>query len=356
MSNGFYPLKETLKRVGFEKIGNLYNDNKNVTISFDSTNKTFTKNGYNFLATDQIYSNFGTIYASENLLEALLNKELSYKHFQLTVSNTNYSPGSWTTHFPGLVAHAGGTYRGVSHNTFYTNSLEALQQNYSLGHRVFEFDFFLTSDNQLAVVHDWDQFGYMNGQALSAEEWKKFSTFGSPITESRFTTMLIGDLLDQMMINKDLFLVTDTKTTSVSEEMALQFRIIYKEAQKRDPELINRIIPQIYSEEMYDAVKAIYDFPSIIYTLYATQPAPEDVLSFIKPRPDIHVVTAPASSFLYTTPDFIQELHEMDRKLYVHTIHTYDELTKYAGTGIDGFYTGLLLPEDFERYMSLNNR
>ena len=46
-----------------------------------------------------------------------------------------------------MVAHAGGgAIREKEYNTFYTNSLEALQQNYSLGHRLFEMDFYLTSD------------------------------------------------------------------------------------------------------------------------------------------------------------------------------------------------------------------
>lgn len=220
---------------------------------------------------------------------------------------------------------------------------------------MFEFDFFLTSDHQLAVVHDWDQFGHLNGQALSSEEWKSFQTFGSPMTEGRFTTMLIGDLLDQMMINKDLFIVTDTKTVAVSEEMALQFQAIVQAAQERDPALLNRIIPQIYNEEMYDYIQSFYNFPSIVYTLYAAPTTPEEVLKFVAERPNIQVVTAPVSFSHYTAPEFIEALHSLNRKLYVHTIHTYDELTKYASVGIDGFYTGLLLPEDYQRYQSLSH-
>lgn len=96
-----------------------------------------------------------------------------------------------------MVAHAGGAIREKEYNTFYTNSLEALQQNYSLGHRLFEMDFYLTSDKKLAAVHDWNQFGNKDDVALSSDEWKKFKAYGSPETPSRFTTMLVGDVLDQ---------------------------------------------------------------------------------------------------------------------------------------------------------------
>ena len=41
------------------------------------------------------------------------------------------------------------------------------------------------------------------------------------------------------------------------------------------------------------------------------------------------------------------------KKVYTHTIHTYDILTNYSALGVDGFYTGLLLPSDMERLESL---
>ncbi len=53
---------------------------------------------------------------------------------------------------PVLVAHAGG---GIDGQT-YTNSLEAMDLSYSLGHRVIEVDFCWSSDGRLVLMHEWE--------------------------------------------------------------------------------------------------------------------------------------------------------------------------------------------------------
>ncbi|MDR1388703.1 MAG: hypothetical protein LBJ31_01825 [Treponema sp.] len=64
---------------------------------------------------------------------------------------------SWRGKEQLLIAHAGGALFGAGGETLtYTNSLEAVEQNYMRGHRVFEIDFSLTKDGKLAAVHDWD--------------------------------------------------------------------------------------------------------------------------------------------------------------------------------------------------------
>jgi arylsulfatase A-like enzyme len=60
--------------------------------------------------------------------------------------------GSLGVRSPAFVAHAGGGIKGRS----YTNSLEALDENYRRGFRFFELDFNWTSDNQLVCIHDWE--------------------------------------------------------------------------------------------------------------------------------------------------------------------------------------------------------
>ncbi|HFI0035831.1 TPA: glycerophosphodiester phosphodiesterase family protein [Streptococcus suis] len=306
-----------------------------------------TKAGYQFDISNDRQHFLWMDYLSADKIEEIFNVQVSSNGIFVDVKDIEFSQHQWTEEFPNLIAHVGGTYREKAYNTFYTNSLEALQQNYTLGHRVFELDFYLTSDGKMAAVHDWDQFGNMDGVAMSSQEWKAFQTFGSPVTDSRFTTMLIGDVLDQMLINKDMFLVTDTKRLEASDEMRLQFTEIVNEATKRDPKLLNRIIPQIYNEEMYALIREIYDFPEIIYTLYASQDSADNVLDFVKNNPAISVVTTPIGHANFFTAEFINSLHAANKKIYTHTIHTYDDLTKYAALGIDGFYTGLLLPRDF---------
>lgn len=351
LRSGYIPLYTVLEKQSFQKTSDGQYEKKIGDLSYsliiDKEKNSVTKAGYQFDISNNIQNFLWMDYLSADKIEEIFNVQVSSNGIFVDVKDIEFSQHQWTEEFPNLIAHAGGTYREKAYNTFYTNSLEALQQNYTLGHRVFEIDFYLTSDGKMAAVHDWDQFGHMNGIALSSEEWKNFQTFGSPVTDSRFTTMLIGDVLDQMLINKDMFLVTDTKILDASDEMKLQFTEIVNEAMKRDPELLNRIIPQIYNEEMYALIREIYDFPEIIYTLYASQDSADNVLDFVKNNPAISVVATPIGHANFFTAEFINSLHAANKKIYTHTIHTYDDLTKYAALGIDGFYTGLLLPRDF---------
>ena len=61
--------------------------------------------------------------------------------------------------------------------------------------------------------------------------------------------MLIGDVFDQMIINRDMVLVTDIKSMEISKEDRItQFKELVSEANKRDKELLDRVIPQIYHQ------------------------------------------------------------------------------------------------------------
>jgi hypothetical protein len=50
-----------------------------------------------------------------------------------------------------FIAHAGGAINGYS----YTNSLEALNESYKKGFRLFELDIIKTKDNHFVAAHDW---------------------------------------------------------------------------------------------------------------------------------------------------------------------------------------------------------
>ena len=52
------------------------------------------------------------------------------------------------------MAHAGGGINGAT----YTNSIAAMNLNYSKGFRYFEIDFNTTSDANIVCVHDWKSF------------------------------------------------------------------------------------------------------------------------------------------------------------------------------------------------------
>ena len=354
ISSGLYPVEESLVQAGYKKTSDGFEkkqSNVTITIKWNKEKKQFDKNHY-LISTQQEAKLLSSQYVDKESLEVLTNGKFSntfgFVHY------TENKKKNWLKDSPRLVAHAGGTIREKEYNTFYTNSLEALQQNYGLGHRLFEMDFYLTSDRKLAAVHDWHQFGNKDGVALSSEEWKNFKAYGSPETPSRFTTMLIGDVLDQMVINSDMVLITDTKSMEIpKEDTVTQFEQIVTEAKNRDESLLDRVVPQIYNQEMFGEIEAIYPFQHIIYTLYSSPDSAEEVIDFISKHKEIEAVTISFADPRFNQ-DFIDAVHRLNKRIYIHTVHTYDDLTKYANVNVDGFYTGLLTPRDVALYESVS--
>ena len=354
LTSGLYPVEETLLEAGYTKTKTGFRKkdaNVIIDIQWNTKTKVFDKNQYRFKA-HQETTFWKKTYVDKETLERLTNGQLSNQY--VFVQYTKVNKKDWLRVSPRLIAHAGGTVREKEYNTKYTNSLEALRQNYNLGHRLFEMDFNLTNDKKLAAVHDWHHFGNKDDVAPSSKEWKKFQGYGSPETPSRFTTMLIGDVFDQMIINRDMVLVTDTKSMEIpKEDRITQFKELVSEANKRDKELLDRVIPQIYHQEMFGEIESIYPFKHVIYTLYASPDSGEEVLDFIAKHKEIEAVTVPIDDSRLT-PKFIEQVHKLGKRVYVHTIQTYESLTKYAAINVDGFYTGLLTPQDMAVYESVS--
>ena len=160
--------------------------------------------------------------------------------------------------------------------------------------------------------------------------------------------MLIEDLLDEMLVNKDMFVVTDTKFTE-GPEVYTQFYRLVEIALLKDPKLLDRVIPQIYNEAMYDTVMSLYDFPSVIYTAYATGATGDEIIDFSIAHDNIKVITAPIDDWRFDEPA-IERLHENGLLIYNHTVQTYEDMVFYRDKGIDGLYSALLLPRDMEVY------
>ncbi len=308
------------------------------------------KNDYYFPLTNPVITQKNEIYVRKDDLETILNIQIGLtNNGDYIVYDAKYI--EWTDYK--VIAHAGGGVKKDNNVYTYTNSKEALVQNYSLGTRVFEFDLFPTSDNNLAVVHDWDQFGDLNGRVYSTEEWLNHKTGGPNELSGDFTTMDIGALLDEMLINKDLFVITDTKSFALTDdEIRKEFEIIYREAKNRDEELLNRIVPQLYSFEMYDQVKSVFDFPNMIFTTYASEAAGSDIVSFCVKHQELKAITAPLLNYGRFGEIELLEMHDNNLKFYLHPVSTYDEVSLALNVGADGIYTGVYTERELEEWLS----
>ncbi|MFP4975296.1 phosphatidylinositol-specific phospholipase C/glycerophosphodiester phosphodiesterase family protein [Paenibacillus sp. CN-4] len=249
-----------------------------------------------------------------------------------------------------IVAHAMG---GIEHQP-YTNAYEAFVANYEKGTRIFEVDFMLSTDGYPLARHEWSaNMSKLLGQTrtLPAEKQdqplsrKEF--MGTPIFE--FYTPLDGErILDLMEHYPDAYIVTDTK-----EDDAGYLRLLRKlaeEAKTRNPALLDRVVPQIYSREMLAQVKDIYPFPQVIYTLYASEDSDEAVVEFAK-KTGVWVTMADSRA----TEKFVGDLIQTGTQVYVHTVNDEERIRELSKMGVSGFYTDYFSEEDFSRMQGLSS-
>lgn len=255
-----------------------------------------------------------------------------------------------------LIAHAFG---GIERYN-YTNSFEAFIENYNKGYRVFEVDLIMTKDNHLVARHDWQYMWFkefeqdipyriINDKVVDLTSLKLYNEI--PLTRNEFNQLLIHkkyrpldftEIAKLMKQYEDIYIITDSKLKT-SKEVKRTFKYIVEECKNVDSAILNRIIPQIYNEDMLDIIKDIYNFNCYIYTLYQTNSREEDIIEFAKTN-GIKAVTMAEGRF---NKNFQKSLQENGIYIYMHTVNSPEIVEKYLKQGVYGFYTDFLNPKLF---------
>ncbi len=263
--------------------------------------------------------------------------------FWVPRSSSEESTGGFTDYK--VISHAMG---GINDHA-YTNSYEAFIANYEKGNRVFEVDLLLTEDGKLVARHEWTQ--HMtellqqedklpkDRQAvrLSYEEFKQSKILGA------YDPLSWSDIMDLMERYPDIYIVTDTKEQE-PEDMKLELSLLVDSAKARDPQLLERVVPQIYNQPMLGTVEGIYEFPSIIYTLYATEDTDEEVIDFVS-KHSIEAVTIPEQR---VTRAFLSKLKKAGVASYVNTINENADAGKLKRMGASGVYSDFLTEKEIK--------
>lgn len=255
---------------------------------------------------------------------------------------------SWTEGNP-LIAHALGEYEGKIE----TNSKEAFISSWESGYRVMEADFVYTSDNTLVVRHDFESGGsyYRLEIKPKGNLVMDSKTFKDTKIVYEQTPLTAAELLQLMDEYKDVYLVTDTKNTD-KVTVQRQFRDLKKLAQNLGtPEVLDRIIPQIYSEEMLGWIKEIHQFPQWIYTLYQQPNVDYQRIAKFCAENNVGVVTMSTSR---VTNAAIKALRAQGIQVYVHTINRYVQMSELLAMGVSGVYTDRIKPYELE-WVGLSN-
>ena len=238
----------------------------------------------------------------------------------------------WVNEVPPYIAHACG---GIDDKT-YTNSKDAFLLNYELGHRVFEVDFGFSKDGVLIAYHDSAKWKRMIGKELE----RTIENFDHHLLYDKYETLNYSEIIDLMVEYPDAYIVTDTKS-QVREEVMLAFSQLVYCAKQQHPEVLDRIIPQIYNEEMLSWICSIYPFKSIIYTLYATQWTPQSVLDFCI-NSGVRFITMPEN---HVSEETLRLWDTMNIHVAAHTVNDEQYIDELFDMGVDMIYTDFAVPD-----------
>ncbi len=251
--------------------------------------------------------------------------------------------GAWYDGNP-LIAHA----LGEADGKIELNSKEAFIQSWGRGYGVMEADFMYTTDGVLVVRHDFDSDGsyYRLEQEIPAEGLVMNSKtyYDSKIVYEQ-TPMVAQDLIMLMAEYPDVYILTDTKSTDVAltKKMFTEIVNICKETDNLD--VLDRLVPQIYTDAMFDAINDIYEFPEYVYTLYLNYyPDYPEIAAFCNTKG----INAVALGIERVTTETTDIFHDKGIKVYAHTINRYLYAQDVFDKGADGIYTDKIYPYELE--------
>jgi glycerophosphoryl diester phosphodiesterase len=235
-----------------------------------------------------------------------------------------------------FVAHGLGTIGEVGA----TNTKEALERSYKKGFRLFEVDLSLTSDGKIVVFHDGKEKEMGMENKIGDTELYEFL---QKKFLDKYTVMEINELLEFMILHDDMYLVTDTK----DDQIYTLNQIKNSKVATKNPNVMDRIIPQIYYQHELKEVLKIYAFPEIIYTLYRTSDTEDQVISFVKNNSEVSAITMRWNE--HYNDDFFEKLKSEGVGVYVHTVYDKNKIIEFVNKGV-GVYV-----DDFDGFGNLYN-
>ncbi len=155
-----------------------------------------------------------------------------------------------------VILHAGGELDGMR----LLNCQEAFYTYYALGYRYFEYDLKLSSDGRLIATHSWEHLsgGY---DGMSYADFLALELEGgyTPVNEDWLVTMLTE--------YPDVTVIVDAKMENTLRDAEVIKRIATLQ-QIHGIDLSDRIIPEVFSVEMWEAIREETSFNRHLFSRY----------------------------------------------------------------------------------------
>jgi len=288
----------------------------------------FVRLGYNWLDIHQLPDKTLNKYPTGDPVDTVIS-HLQRDDLEASGSSSILRPSS-KYNFKKYVAHALGSAGGVTA----CNCLEAFEESYAKGYRLFEADLALTADKKIVLFHTGNEPRIGSEKTISAIREDDFKNL---LFDERLTLLTINDLFKLMEKKPDTYVIIDPK-----DDFEPILKQLVQIGRQEHPNSLSRIIPQIYTPEQLAVANALYDFNDIIYTLYVTEPTDESVLSFVKNQEDVTAITMRDQRY---NDVMKSRLREEDISLFVHTVNDPQAILRFTDNDV-GVYTDAIPQAD----------
>lgn len=245
-----------------------------------------------------------------------------------------------------LVAHGGGSVKGIPYQDGVTNLLEAFNQNYDAGHRVFEGDMCFTSDGILVLEHDWEHYYTRQMSTAYSGNAPTYAEYMSSKLYGLYTPMDMDDVVDFLLAHEDAYFMTDFKDCLNKELTLSGFQQIVDAAERSGHiEVLDRFIVQAYHYEFKQWVEEVYPFSEYLYTCYMTPQAdltPSEIAEYCYEN-NIPVITMWT---YWLDESWCEDAERYGIKIFVHTENDLSEAERLISAGASGVYTDNIHPSD----------
>lgn len=233
------------------------------------------------------------------------------------------------------IAHALGGIDGYD----YTNSKEAMEKAYADGYRVFEGDMQLV-DGRVVLLHDEERFAAYTG--LESTEFD-YEQFRSAKILGKYTPIEPSDVVRFLSEHPDAYFMTDSKYT-FNPYSAYLLSALAVEAMEYDAAVLDRIIIQIYNQNMLESVMNVYPFKSVVYTLYSSKDTDEEAIAFCL-ESGVKAITASDERM---TEEFVSKIDAAGLKALTHTVNDISEAQEFLDMGVSCIYTDFILQSQLD--------
>jgi len=237
-----------------------------------------------------------------------------------------------------VIAHAGGGIDGH----IYTDSLEAINESYINGARLFDIDLRFSSDSEIVLRHDWTgidleqpEFDYL----YHVEQWsseyhqeqmpRKYlptaKEFKSTKIFSTYTPLSFRDVVKWLKKHKDAYMVLDVKEDAGETYSWIVYNV-------KDKKILDQLVVSCYDVQDLDTILKIYPFKNVMLRQHAVYPDKfEELLSNCKK----YNVNAVNINLQYAEDEKIQEIKNSGIKIYWAVENDLNEYKKkYLGDGV----------------------